>query len=117
MANYQRKRIGMLELAIIVTIIALVFIGRRRSHIQRRIQYRSPGATIEYRPIPQATKDAVWRRAQGRCEICRSKYRLEFDHMVPRSEGGTNGYNNIQLICHSCHYDKTSIEKSSSNSA
>jgi 5-methylcytosine-specific restriction endonuclease McrA len=37
---------------------------------------------------------------------------LEVEHKLPLSEGGTNDDINLQLVCHSCHKTKTSIERS-----
>jgi 5-methylcytosine-specific restriction endonuclease McrA len=45
----------------------------------------------------------VWRRDQGRCVDCGSRERLEFDHIVPWSEGGSNTARNIELRCETCN--------------
>jgi hypothetical protein len=59
------------------------------------------------RQISQEVKDRVWRRDGGRCVRCGSKYRLEFDHIVPFSKGGSNSYRNIQLLCENCNRSKS----------
>ncbi|MGE0160774.1 MAG: HNH endonuclease [Gemmatimonadales bacterium] len=61
----------------------------------------SPG-----RYIPADVKNAVWRRDRGRCARCSSQERLEFDHIVPHSRGGSNTYRNVQLLCESCNRAK-----------
>lgn len=48
----------------------------------------------------------VWRRDQGRCVICQSQERLELDHIIPFSKGGSNTVRNIQLLCESCNREK-----------
>ncbi|WP_086003387.1 HNH endonuclease [Pedobacter agri] len=58
-------------------------------------------------PIPQAVKDMVWNRDGGRCVICASKEKLEFDHIIPFSKGGSNTYRNIQLLCEGCNRTKS----------
>ena len=61
---------------------------------------------VRSRNIPQSVKDAVWRRAEGKCEVCGIKENLEFDHIIPFSRGGANTYRNIQLLCVSCNRKK-----------
>jgi hypothetical protein len=61
----------------------------------------SPG-----RYIPGDVKNAVWRRDQGRCAACGSSERLEFDHIVPHSRGGSSTYRNVQLLCEPCNRGK-----------
>lgn len=56
--------------------------------------------------IPIAVQREVWRRDQGRCVQCGSNERLEYDHMIPVSRGGSNTVRNIQLLCESCNRSK-----------
>ena len=58
------------------------------------------------RHIPQAVKTEVWRRNMGRCVQCGSQERLEFDHIIPFSKGGSNTVRNIQLLCENCNRSK-----------
>jgi 5-methylcytosine-specific restriction endonuclease McrA len=53
------------------------------------------------RAIPSALARAVWQRAKGTCETsgCRSRFRLEIDHITPLSLGGTNEPENLRLLC------------------
>jgi hypothetical protein len=49
--------------------------------------------------IPERVRHEVWRRDQGRCVVCGSQERLEFDHIIPISRGGSNTARNIELRC------------------
>ena len=56
--------------------------------------------------IPSKVKIFVWRRDQGQCVECGSKERLEYDHMIPVSKGGSNTARNLQLLCERCNRKK-----------
>ncbi len=58
-------------------------------------------------PIPEEVRFAVWRRDQGKCVKCGSKKNLEFDHIIPVSEGGSNTERNIQILCQKCNREKS----------
>ncbi|MCK5024427.1 MAG: HNH endonuclease [Thermoplasmata archaeon] len=63
------------------------------------------------RHIPSNVKMAVWRRDGGKCVECESKEKLEYDHIIPISKGGSNTERNIQLLCEKCNRKKaTHIE-------
>lgn len=64
-------------------------------------------ADIAGRIISQEVKDLVWNRDGGKCVQCSSNARLEFDHIIPFSKGGSNTYRNIQLLCEECNRKKT----------
>ena len=59
------------------------------------------------RKISQSIQDRVWRRDEGKCVKCGSREKLEFDHIIPFSKGGSNGYRNIQLLCENCNRSKS----------
>ena len=58
------------------------------------------------RAIPIDIQREVWRRDQGRCARCGSQERLEFDHIIPFSMGGSSTTRNIQLLCEKCNRAK-----------
>jgi 5-methylcytosine-specific restriction protein A len=49
----------------------------------------------------------------GKCAICDEKLqrKYELDHIKPLASGGTNDIDNIQLLCKSCHKEKSQREK------
>jgi 5-methylcytosine-specific restriction endonuclease McrA len=57
-------------------------------------------------PIPESVRHEVWRRDGGQCVDCGSRERLEFDHIIPISKGGSNTARNIELRCESCNRKK-----------
>jgi len=61
------------------------------------------------RYIPSHVRREVWRRDQGRCSNpeCESRKNLEYDHIIPLSEGGSNTARNIELLCEECNRKKS----------
>ena len=57
--------------------------------------------------IPENVRHEVWRRDEGKCVKCGSRERLEFDHIIPVSLGGSNTARNIELLCESCNRKKS----------
>lgn len=56
--------------------------------------------------IPAQARREVWRRDEGKCVDCGSRDRLEYDHIIPLSKGGSNTVRNIELRCESCNRRK-----------
>lgn len=57
-------------------------------------------------PIPEDAQVLVWNRDGGKCVKCGSQEKLEFDHIIPVSKGGSNTARNIQLLCEKCNRSK-----------
>ena len=57
-------------------------------------------------PIPRDVRLYVWQRDQGKCVQCNSQEKIEYDHIIPISEGGGNTARNIQLLCETCNRQK-----------
>jgi hypothetical protein len=49
--------------------------------------------------ISPEIRRAVWIRDQGKCARCGSRERLEFDHIVPVTRGGSSTERNVELLC------------------
>jgi hypothetical protein len=45
----------------------------------------------------------IYRRDNFKCLYCGSKENLTLDHVVPRSKGGTNSWNNLATCCNRCN--------------
>jgi hypothetical protein len=58
--------------------------------------------------IPEHVKAAVFHRDNGTCRQCgyTGEY-IEYDHVIPRSKGGQNTVENIQLLCRKCNLRKS----------
>ena len=69
----------------------------------------APDMPEEDRHISTRVRREVWRRDQGRCIKCGSQRKLEYDHMIPYSKGGSNTARNIQLLCENCNRKKHAI--------
>jgi len=69
--------------------------------------YKSDKPKRKRKPISQSVKDKVWRRDGGKCVECGSNERIEFDHIIPFSKGGTDTYRNLQILCERCNRSKS----------
>jgi len=66
--------------------------------------------------IPEWLKRAVFYRDRGRCQHCGKDLsgqltiaddrELQFDHIIPLENGGTNDATNFQLLCNRCNSEK-----------
>ena len=61
------------------------------------------------RYFPPQVKISVWRRDEGKCVKCGSQEKLEYDHIIPVSKGGSNTERNIQLLCEKCNRSKGAV--------
>jgi ATP adenylyltransferase len=72
-------------------------------------------ATWNYRPIPTDpvpgdVRYRVLAKANGRRALygaTSKQRRIEFDHIVPRSLGGSNNVSNLQALCDECNRGKS----------
>ena len=70
-----------------------------RTDIPRRTDIDTP---IPYRQ----NKHVLFGQQEGRCNGCRSEFPfriLEVDHIIPRSHGGADHIENLQLLCAHCN--------------
>jgi 5-methylcytosine-specific restriction endonuclease McrA len=68
---------------------------------------------VSRRGIPTGYRKRLIERADACCEACgrsnseRAEDRLEVDHVLALCLGGGNGLGNLQVLCPSCHREKT----------
>jgi len=59
--------------------------------------------------ILKVTKKNVWLRDGGLCQYCEKEIRLSeatVDHVLPKSKGGRNDWENVTLACTKCNQKK-----------
>jgi hypothetical protein len=56
--------------------------------------------------IPRDVRQQVWQRSGGKCAECLATDYLEFDHIVPPTEGGDLSERNVRLLCRRCNLKK-----------
>ena len=79
---------------------------KQQRKIQRAMAIVNFQAEPSNAPIPDEVKMFVMQRDGGRCVKCGAQQDLHFDHVIPRSQGGGNGPQNIQLLCANCNWSK-----------
>jgi len=52
------------------------------------------------------TRLLVWKRDGEFCRHCGSTTDLQFDHIIPRSRGGSGRAANVELLCGDCNNKK-----------
>lgn len=65
-----------------------------------------PGADWGSRYISKAVREAVFARDGGVCQHCGGADRIEYDHIIPVSAGGSGEESNVQLLCAPCNRRK-----------
>ena len=82
---------------------------RKREQRIRRAMRSMEQESLEHtssRSIPNSVKRRVWERSQGRCVQCGvqcgQEGDIEYVHIIPTSEGGSNSESNFQLLCELC---------------
>lgn len=70
------------------------------------IRTKSYGNTLFNRSI--RTQIILNHKTRSKCPVCKSKrYPLVFDHIYPKSRGGSNKSINLRLICQKCNIVKS----------
>lgn len=61
----------------------------------------------EGRRLRQGIRELVLRRDRYRCVFCDRGGRLEVDHIVPWSAGGSDDLDNLRTLCHECNQERS----------
>ena len=78
--------------------------GKSGSDQQDPIDYQDPSHPGYITPV---VRRKVWIRNKGQCASCGSRKELQYDYIVPISEGGNNTLDNLQLLCKICSQEKS----------
>lgn len=86
--------------------------------LQEFVQKRGLGIwdyrLLEDDPIPDSLRYQVLKESGGRCALCgitKNDSPLDVDHIIPRSRGGSNEKENLQVLCVKCNRSKGNKDK------
>jgi 5-methylcytosine-specific restriction endonuclease McrA len=54
------------------------------------------------------TRNMIYKRDDYECQYCGTKHNLTIDHVIPRSKGGGDTWNNLVACCTTCNVKKGS---------
>ena len=83
------------------------YFAKKRAKVESIQSESEPQLNRQRTVIPESVRHEVWRRDQGCCVECGSKERLEYDHLIPFSKGGSNTARNLRLLCETCNRRKS----------
>jgi ATP adenylyltransferase len=69
---------------------------------------------LEGDPVRADIRYQVLAAARGRCALCGAtsiERRIEVDHIIPRSRGGSNDISNLQALCDVCNRGKSNTDQ------
>lgn len=119
--GYALGRTGLVILASVTVsgfwaaLLAMAWAGKISKFVRRKkVESDKP---IDVDSLLDIARQDVWRRDGGKCVRCGSEERVEFDHIVPISRGGTHQPSNLRLLCKSCRQIKRVKERVNSNSS
>jgi hypothetical protein len=75
------------------------------ANIDAALEYTKSGPVRSV--ISDDVKMLVWVRDGGACVNCGSKNKLQFDHIIPVAQGGSDTAENIQVLCAPCNLRKS----------
>ena len=83
---------------------------RRIRTVSREWEFPSVIRLRKYARVPfqsiMLTRKNILRRDGNRCQYCGTHEDLTIDHVVPRSRGGADTWENLVTACHRCNHRK-----------
>ena len=107
--NRFNRKIDVTDNTILEIKYAVVKYEKRMGKLRRSVDAHIDPKTStppQRERIPDQVRIFVWQRDEGKCVQCGSRERLEFDHVIPVSKGGSNTERNLQLLCEACNRSK-----------
>lgn len=77
-----------------------------KSAVSLRSSRLSVRSEQDHAHISYDTRLFVWKRDGGACRHCGATANLQFDHIIPRSRGGSGQAANVELLCGDCNNRK-----------
>ena len=62
---------------------------------------------IRNRMLNRPTRSQIYKRDKNSCQYCGATTRLTIDHVIPRSKGGQDTWENLVVACSSCNVKKS----------
>ena len=53
------------------------------------------------------SRDMIYKRDKHKCQYCGATKRLTIDHVIPKSKGGDDSWENLVVACSSCNTKKS----------
>lgn len=63
----------------------------------------------EREPLPDAFRKVILNRDGFRCRFCGDNGRLEVDHIIPWSAGGSDKSTNLRTLCYACNQERSNF--------
>lgn len=87
------------------------FLKHQDPHYKEKLSEIPPppnhiGGKVIASGVSELIRQDVFKRDGGKCKVCSSNKDLSLDHIIPRSDGGTNEIENLQTLCRRCNSAK-----------
>lgn len=69
----------------------------------KNIRCEATEARYTWQILRKKLSPLVFSRDENICKMCGSTERLEIDHIIPLSRGGSNELTNLQILCRHCN--------------
>lgn len=113
--DYQALAVCSVERALVLVVLHKAeMVEVRAEHLLRSVRSRYPWPSVvrlkRYVRVPYRkvllTRRNVLRRDGHRCQYCGATDRLTIDHVLPRSRGGPDAWENLVAACVPCNHRK-----------